>query len=227
MLIIIDHKIPSQAKDKLSAYGQVLELKTAGITYDAISGHPDIFLCRTPAGLIAAPNTPPAILEKLKAKGVAFRLGENDVGIQYPRSAIYNAVVTGNHYIHNKDITDPAIFASLEDQEQINVRQGYTRCSLLPLKDGHFISSDIGIHQTLKKNGMDVLLVDPAGIVIHDLKHGFIGGACGVHEDKVFIIGSLKHFGDGKLVRSYIKNLGYQIIELYDGPLYDGGSIMF
>jgi hypothetical protein len=227
MLIIIDHKIPSQAKIKLSAFGQILELKTDGITYDAISGHPDIFFCRTPRGLIAAPNTPPAFLEKLKAKGVSFRIGENEVGIQYPRSAIYNAVVTGNKLIHHTNITDPAIVSSLDGHQQINVKQGYSRCSLLPLTDDHFISSDKGIHQVLRKNGLDVLLVDPADIVIHDLKHGFFGGACGVFEDKVFIIGSLKHFGDGASVRSFLQKLGYQIIELYDGPLFDGGSIMF
>ena len=227
MLIIIDHKIPPQAREKLSAFGQILELKTEGITYDAISGHPDIFFCRTPGGLIAAPNTPPAILEKLKARKVPFQLGENEVGIQYPNSAIYNAVVTCDHYIHNKDITDPAILSSLDDQQQIHVKQGYTRCSLLPLRDGHFITSDRGIYKTLTANGMDVLQVDPSDIEIHELKHGFFGGACGVFEDRVFITGSLKRFGDGELVRAYVKNLGYQIIELYDGPLFDGGSIMF
>jgi hypothetical protein len=227
MLIIIDANIPEQARKRLSAHGEVLELRTRGITYDAISGHPDIFFCKTPGGIIAAPNTPPKILEKLAIKGVPFQVGRQEVGMQYPGSAVYNAVVTEKHCIHYLDITDRAITSSLGGQEQINVRQGYTRCSLLPLKDGHFITSDQGISGVLGKNGLNVLQVDPTGILIQELKHGFFGGACGVLDDKVFIIGSLGHYNDGNRVRAYLDRLGYKVIELYDGPLFDGGSIMF
>ena len=227
MLIIIDARIPEQAKQRLSAFGDLLELRTSGITYDAIAGHPDIFFCKTPGGLIAAPNTPPGILEKLTSKGVPFMVGRQETGMQYPNSARYNAVVTERYFIHYMDITDETIKSSLVGQEQVNVRQGYTRCSLLPLKDNHFITSDQGIFQVLNHSGLPVLLVDPTGINIQELKHGFFGGACGVWEDKVFIIGSLSHYRDGHRVRAFLHGLGYQVIELYDGPLFDGGSIMF
>ena len=59
------------------------------------------------------------------------------------------------------------------------------------------------------------------------MKHGFFGGACGVHENKVFILGHLDKFKDGDKVRNYLKDLDYKIIELFDGQLFDGGSILF
>ena len=49
----------------------------------------------------------------------------------------------------------------------------------------------------------------------------------GVHGNMVFIIGSLDHHHEGNSIRSFLENLKYEIIELYDGPLYDGGSILF
>ena len=32
---------------------------------------------------------------------------------------------------------------------------------------------------------------------------------------------------DGKIVKDYLQFLSYEIVELYDGPLFDGGSILF
>lgn len=227
MLIIIDRKIPEPAKRDLRKYGDLLELHTSGITYKAISGHPDIFFCRLQEEFIVAPNTPEQILEIFHINGINFRKGLTEVGARYPLSAIYNAVITDNYCIHNLDHTDPFILESAGDLTRIRVNQGYTRCNLLPLKNDHFITSDRGIYQVLRKNNLEVLLVDSTGIQLQEFKKGFFGGACGVYGNKVFMIGSLDHHHEGDSIRSFLENLQYEIIELYDGPLYDGGSILF
>ena len=46
-------------------------------------------------------------------------------------------------------------------------------------------------------------------------------------QNKVFIIGTLDKFGDGSNDRAFLKRLDMEIVELYDGDLYDGGSILF
>lgn len=226
-MIIIDHKIPEQAKRKLSEFGEIIELQSKGITYDAISGHPDIFFCRTPEALIAAPNTPEKYTSMLKKRKIPFRLGEKEVDIQYPGSASYNAVFTEKYFIHNLNISDPIVMGLLVNHEQVHVNQGYTRCSLLSLKNNCFITSDTGIYNTLTDMNIDVIQVNPGGIKIQGLKHGFFGGACGIYDNTVFIIGSLAHFPEGEKVRTFLEKLEYDIIELYEGPLFDGGSIMF
>ncbi len=58
MIIIADNRIPQLAKKKLEAYGDIVLLETKGITYDAISNHPDIFFCKINDVLIIAPNLP-------------------------------------------------------------------------------------------------------------------------------------------------------------------------
>ena len=226
-MIIIDHKLPRQAKRKLSEFGEIMEFHSNGITYDAISGHPDIFFCRAAEAMIVAPNTPEKYIGILKKRKIPFSFGEKEVDIQYPGNASFNAVITEKYFIHNLNISDPVIKGSLESHEYVHVNQGYTRCSLLALKNNHFITSDTGIYNTLNDKRIDVIQVNPEGIKIQGLKHGFFGGACGIYNDKVFIIGSLDHFQEGEKVRDFIEKLEYEIIELYDGPLFDGGSIMF
>jgi hypothetical protein len=72
-----------------------------------------------------------------------------------------------------------------------------------------------------------VLYVNPSDIILPGFRNGFFGGACGVYENRVFIIGSLDKFGDGSNVRAFLKRLDMEIVELYDGELNDGGSLLF
>jgi hypothetical protein len=237
MLIIIDHKIAPKAKEKLAAFGHLIELRTEGITYPAISGHPDIFLCQAPGQLIVAPNLPEKYLDTLSSNGINFIPGEFPVGAEYPASARYNAIAAGQFLIHNFRHTDFMITRTLEDLHPIHVDQGYTRCNLLPLKDGHFITSDEGIYKVLMRCHLppeiatrchlDVLLVSPDGIQLDGFPHGFFGGCCGIWENKVLINGSLDQFPAGVKVRQYMEGLGYGIVELSEGPLVDVGSILF
>ncbi len=129
--------------------------------------------------------------------------------------------------IHNFRYTDSVFSNHAEEHDLIHSGQGYTRCNLFALKDDHFITSDAGIARVLDGFGLKNLFVDPSEILLPGMKHGFFGGACGVYENKVFILGHLDKFKDGDKVRNYIKDLDYKIIELYDGPLFDGGSILF
>ncbi|MCD4745036.1 MAG: hypothetical protein K8R58_01920 [Bacteroidales bacterium] len=226
MLIIIDKKIPEQAKENLSKYGDVLELSTKNITYDAISGHPDIFFCKINNRLIVAPNLPDNYLSILKKNHIKFIKGEKPVKSKYPETAYYNAVVTNKFIIHHFDITDPVILDNTGHLKKLYVSQGYSRCNLLALKNQHFITSDKGIFKILSEFGFQLIYVSPKNIVLPGFNNGFFGGACGVFKDKVFIIGNLKFFPAGEDVRNFLHKLDYKIIELYDGPLFDGGSIL-
>jgi hypothetical protein len=234
MLIIVNNRISQEAKDKLGLFGELLELKTEGITYNAISGHPDIFMCQSVDKLIVAPNLPEEYLSKLKNSSASIIIGELPVGKEYPATSRYNAVATPKYLIHNFRHTDFTITRTYEDLHPIHVDQGYCRCNLLPLRDDHFITSDAGILKVLQglhpgSEGLHphLIYVSPDDILLEGFPHGFFGGCCGVWEDKVFINGSLDHFSDGEKVRKYLDSLHYEIIELNDGPLEDIGSILF
>ena len=227
MLIIIDYRIPEDAKKTLASFGELLELNTEGITYRAISGHPDIFFCKSPDKLIVAPNLPEHYVEKLTKRSILYIKGELPVGSDYPASSRYNAVATEKYLIHNFRHTDFTITRAFEDLTPVHVDQGYCRCNLLSLRDGHFITSDEGIYKILKWHQLDSLFVAPEEILLEGIAHGFFGGCCGVWEDKVFIIGKLVHFPEGEKVRHYLEKLEYEVVELSDGQLVDGGGILF
>ncbi|MFZ4740233.1 MAG: DUF6873 family GME fold protein [Bacteroidales bacterium] len=228
MYIIIDYKIPNEAKINLAEYGQLIEFKTEGITYDAISSHPDIFCCQTSDKFIVAPNTPTYLIDFFQTNKIEHTIGKKEVGIKYPQSSHYNAVVTDRFLIHNLKQTDEKIVESCSFKTILSVNQGYTRCNLISLGQNNFITSDKGIYNQLQtQHDIKIKYVNPDKILLPDVNNGFFGGCCGISRDKFFIIGNLKYFVDSLSIKEFATSLGLKIVELYDGPLYDGGSILF
>ena len=225
MVILANKNIPKQALQQLSVFGKIILFQTKGITYPAISGHPDIFFCDIMGVLAVAPNVPALVKIKLKEQKIELVEGYLPVGHQYPETARYNCVLTEDYLIGNKDLIDKKIWERAIDKVYIHVKQGYTRCNLLPLAENRFITSDKGIKKALTDKGLEVLCVNPEGILLPGFDHGFFGGTAGVYKDQVFFIGNLDHFREGEKVRHFLT--GYEIVEMYDGPLYDGGGLFF
>jgi hypothetical protein len=227
MLIIVDKKIPAEAKEKLSAYGSLLQLETEGILYPAIAGHPDIFFCKTPQTLVVSPSLPDNYIRKIKEIKQEYVTGNHTSHIPYPASVHYNDAVSDHYLVHRLEYTDPAILQNCHTLIKIPVKQAYTRCNLLLLNHDHYITSDPGIHRNLQLATLDGIFVSATGIILPGFLNGFIGGAMGLLNETVFINGNLSHYQDGETVRAFLEDLEYRIVELYDGPLIDGGGILF
>lgn len=227
MLIIHDRRLPKSAVENLQRYGKCVPFMTRGITLESIAGHPDIFFCPVDENIVIAPDIPVKYPDLLLKEGRKVVSGELSVGNKKQEAAHYNVVVTETKVIHHQKYTDSTILSLAGDRSFVHVSQAYTRCSLLPLKENHFMTSDKGIEKTLKQNGLTVLYVNPEEIMLPGHRHGFIGGCMGISKNRIFISGHLNFHRDGEKMRDLFHFLEYEIIELYDGPLYDGGTIFF
>ena len=174
--------------------------------YAAVCSHADLVLCPLPDGrVVKAPLTGP----------------------NYPDCAALCAVVTEKYFIHNIKITDPSLLQEAEmiGCEIINVRQGFTRCNLLPVGNG-FITQDMGIYKALKKRNIDVLLVSQGDISLPGHNHGFIGGCGGAVGNDVVFNGDITLHPNHKEIAEFIKKQGFGIKYFSDLPLVDIGSIL-
>ncbi len=227
MYIIHDQRIPAEAFERLRAYGTLVPFYTRGITHEALSGHPDIFFCKIEDQLVAAPNVPEIYFTKLLDHGITVRLGENRVGFKKNNTTAYNAVFTSRYLIHRRKYTDPVILDQQGCRLFIEVKQSFTRCSLIALRDNYFITSDKDIERKLIEHDANVFFVDPKKIVLPGFPYGLIGGCAGINGNKIFFIGSLDYHPEGKELGNYLHKLDYEIIELYRGQLFDGGGLFF
>ena len=226
-MILCNKQLPNPAKLRLADFDTLIELCTENITYAAISGHPDVFCCPVGDVVVVSPALPSKYTDLFTGNAIKWVYGLKPNAVTYPESAIYNAVITNNLLIHNLLITDQTILSHAGTRKQIHVNQGYTRCNLLPLPGDIFITSDRGIYSVLTREGFEVLYVAPKGILLEGYANGFIGGVCGVRENNVFIAGNLSQYKEGQKIRDFLSLHSLTPVELYDGPLIDGGSIFF
>jgi len=227
MLILVDKRAPEIARNNLEEYGEVVEFYTEELVYEAIAGHPDIFITQIENLVVISPNLPDKfkiLINKHKVNSVE---GELPIGNKYPETARYNAASTDQYIIHNLAISDIQLLKASQGKTSIQVPQGYTRCNLVVLNENKMITTDKGIQKALISAGMDVMLVRSEGILLPGFSYGFIGGTCGIVENKILFLGSLKHHIDGNAIEAFIRKTGFEILELYDGPLFDGGGIFF
>ena len=227
MLILCDRKMPEAAMSKLSGYGEIAKFTTEGITYEAISGHPDIFFCKTPGGLIVAPNLPAKYFKLLTENSIPFVKGLSPVGLAYPESARYNSLVTEKYIFQNPETADLSIAKLNPRLEIISVKQGYVQCNLIDLANDSFITSDRGIEKSLKQHNLEVHFVNPSCVQLDGFEHGFFGGACGIHGNTLFICGSMHYFKNRKEIENSASAAGIKIVELHNKQPLDVGTILF
>ncbi len=228
MLIVADARLPQTALETLSQYGTLALVKSQGIVYDSISGHPDIFICQTAHNnCVIAPNTPPYLINTLEKHHIQYTKGYTPLSDRFPHSVAYNAVVTPQYFIHHLQHTSPLLQTHQKGKTQVHTPQAYTRCNLLPLPNNRFICSDKGIEKALQKAGLEAAYFSPESIILKGHKHGFLAGCMGIYQQKIFISGTLNYYKEGEALRSYLQAQNLEIIELYQGPLIDGGGILF
>ena len=227
MLIIADSRMPEPARRRLETLGEVLWMSPQKTVYQSIAAHPDIFFCQTQSGFIAAPNAPAEITEKLIQSGAEIITGQKKVGEKHPETVYYNAVFTDTFFIHNTKLSDETVLQHAAGKKIIHTTQGYTRCNLLSLSDTAFLCSDRNMEQNLLRQCVEVQFVNPEEIVLSGVRNGFVGGCGGVFGKTVVIIGSLSKHSQGGEIWRFLEKNNMEIIELYDGRLWDGGGILF
>ena len=238
MIIVHDYRIGEEYIKKIKKVIPGADLYPFGKSndpyflnvYESIRNHPDIYFFQLDSRtVIHAKGIPNAEIELLREKGVNLIPGENDPNGRYPHTAGYNAVRVGDFFIHNEDITDPAITRTVRSRnlKTIHVSQGYTRCSVAPVGKNAVITSDEGILKSLIKEGLDVLYVSPGLIKLPGEKHGFVGGASGrLPDGRIVFLGDISLHPDFESVVKFLKKHNTEHLCLKGLPLFDSGSFM-
>ena len=230
MYAFVDYRITDEEILTLSKLNiEVIKVPKCDRVYDAINGHPDIQINliknNTDKKLIIQKDISQEFRNILNEKGIKYIVSEKSLDSSYPSDIILNALILKDYFIHNLSYTDENLFNSQTSKKNINVSQGYTKCSVLPLNEKALITNDKGIFNALKDD-FDILLLPPGDILLPSLDYGFIGGTGGmISDDKIVFFGDLNFYQHGRLVIDFLSKYGITPIYLKKGKLIDRGSI--
>ncbi len=176
-----------------------------------VEAHPDLRFCKAgPAGPVLGPSAPPR-------------------APAYPDNAAMCAVLLDGFLIHRLDVTDSGIlqYARARGLREVNVRQGYTKCSCVTVDGESVITSDLGIGRALAAcPGITVLTVRAGHVSLPGFDTGFIGGASGRVGGEIVFNGDVSRHPDFQKMREFIVSRGLSVRYFPGEELTDIGSII-
>lgn len=200
------------------------------LVYEAINGHVDIqlnILSKKDKLVIVSKDINKSFLSSLKDKKINYVLSHNSLGFKYPDDIILNGLILEKFFIHNLNFTDKTLLESQKNKKNIHVKQGYTKCSVLPIREDSIITSDKNIAKELLNYNFNVLLIPSGDILLPTLNYGFIGGTGGmISENKIAFFGELSNYAYGQDIYSFLYKLDVEPIYLRKGKLIDRGSLL-
>ncbi|MEG0238372.1 MAG: hypothetical protein RR628_02030 [Clostridium sp.] len=228
MYSFVDYRITDIEINNLKKCGVIpIKVPKTNLVYDAINGHPDIQLAVVNSEVLVHKDIDSSFINILKDYNIAYSFSKNSLKNNYPGDIILNGLITEEFFMHNLKYTDDNLLLALNNKPHFNVKQGYTKCSVLKIKENAFITSDRLISNALIKEGFDSLLVPPGDINLYGFDYGFIGGTGGmISENEIAFFGNLNNYLYGENIKSFLKKHDVTPIYLSDSKLIDRGSII-
>ena len=229
MICFVDYRTTDNEINSLKKLNyDVIKIPKDNNLYEAINGHTDIQLnILNNNTLIVNKNINLSFKELLKTKNINFIESDSTLLSKYPSNISLNAYITENYLVHNLKFTDKKILEYCKNKKSINVNQGYTKCSILPLREKSIITNDTGIYNILKNENFDILLLPFGDIELTGFNYGFIGGVGGmISNDSMAFFGSLDNYAFGNEVKKFLYKYDIKPIYLSNTKLIDRGSLL-
>lgn len=192
-----------------------------------VAHHADMLCCH--AGWDTVVTCDRAVGEKLGRYGITAVMSDAMPGDKYPSDCILNCLVLEHIAVGRRASLDSRLLAALEGRgiKLIDVRQGYSRCSVAVVDEYSLITADTGISAALIAEGYDVLLIRPGGIILEGYDTGFIGGCCGkTAADRMLFCGNPATHPDGERILEFLSSKGVRAEASHDGMLTDFGGFI-
>lgn len=235
-IIIVDERIEESMRRELAKRGFFILTATAHRALpDAIASHPDSLFYRQEKDLFTYADyaeTALPLLSDLREyiRDVTLHFVSECPGKSFPEDCRLNALSAGGKVFCREESLSESVLEFIRGNSltTVKVKQGYPACSVLKLNESHCVTSDPGMARSLRKEGIDTLLVTQGAIALPPYEYGFIGGASFVHGGTVYFFGNIESHPDGKAIINYIKEQNLEVVSLSDGALTDlGGALVF
>ncbi|MBO4339199.1 MAG: hypothetical protein J5877_04700 [Clostridia bacterium] len=226
---VIVGKIPESVKNELEKRNiEVLKIKENSLFGNSLSTHADINLVHLGKNRILISDSQQELAQILEKKGFEIECFTLK-GCEYPYDCAVNAAFSGENVICRFDILDEKLKRFINDNEYniINVKQGYSKCSVCVVNGDSIITEDESVKNACEKCGISVLLIRKGYVMLEGFDYGFIGGAAfKLNESNLAFIGKIENHPDFNLIKGFLNKKGINYISLGDTELTDVGSVI-
>lgn len=227
--VLLDFRTPDivvQSLKKLNI--DIYKSTDCNFLYNSVCGHPDMQLAHIQDNIFVCE---PRCVDYYKKLFPVLNIiaGATRLCGTYPYDIAYNIARVGDLAFHNEKYTDKIILEYFEkyNVKLINVKQGYSKCSVCVVDENSIITADSSIARQAEKNNLDVLLIRPGHIRLWDMEYGFIGGCSGKLDKNILAVsGNLAIHPDFLRIERFCAKKNVQILNLSAAEPVDIGTII-
>ncbi len=231
MTAIVDARIPPTAEKDLSDRGfAIVKLPPHPALPDPVASHPDMLLFFAQDAVYCTKSYHETAKNELAMIALAAQrplvILKDELGATYPHDIRLNAAPVGSCLFCLPTHTENEI---KEGYRIVPVRQGYAKCSTVPVGERALITADPSIARAASVNQLDVLKIRAGYVTLPCYDTGFLGGASsfapygGTRE--IFFCGNLATHPAHAAITAFCNNHGFETVSLTDEPLTDVGTI--
>ena len=233
-IAIVDGRIDPSMERRLIISGfQVVALPPSSRLPAPLASHTDMLIARLSKEYVMTADyldeAPFAIQDIYDLVHPIMHFADEVHGEEYPKDVIFNSLILGARVYARLDSLSPYLkaLATRLGYELCDTKQGYPACVVLKLSDEAVITADEGMARLLEADGVRVYRIRAGGIKLPPYEYGFIGGAAGVYQGKVYFLGDAERHPDYDAIMAALDAEGLSAVFLGDGELVDLGGIYF
>ena len=230
--VIADERLDARCEKSLTERGfEIIKLPPSPRLQTPVASHPDMLMfmigdrliCHSSYFMIAKDT-----LQRIAHRGdLEIELSDEIFSCDYPNDVLFNSALLGDRLICRKKSTSELIKARMQDENIINVNQGYAKCSIVTVGDNAIITADPSIAKAARTCGINVLELGSSSVRLDGYDCGFIGGASGDDGEHIVFCGDISLHPEGEKIKSFCRENRREPVSLSPLPLYDYGSLIF
>lgn len=233
MLCIVDQRIPISAENALLARGaSVLKLPPHPHLPAPVASHPDMLLFFAPKCIFCTETyfqiAKKELLQIENAAQKPIRLISAALGNVYPNDVLFNVLPMGNRLFFLGTDAQKA-WLRYTEYHPVYVKQGYTKCSSIPLGSNALITEDPSVAKAAEQMQLEVLRIDSHAVALKGYDTGFLGGAASFAPyggcNSLFFCGDLEQHPNAVAIRTFCQSHGMEVFALSNERLTDIGTI--
>ena len=230
--VIVDERLDPECERALRDFGyRVLKLPKSKYLQQPVAAHPDMLVFIFENKLFCHERyyseAKTAVDAVVEAGGFELTLSAEEWESEYPHDVLFNAASVGNKLICSKKSVSKLIADLYDEENVINTKQGYAKCSTCTVGERGIITADPSVARSADGAGIDVLLLNGNHTRLEGYDTGFIGGASGDDGENVYFCGDISKHPEGERIADFCLAHGRRAVSLSDNELYDYGSLIF
>ena len=233
MLAVVDQRISQKNADALQALGySVLPLPPHPTLSSPVASHPDMLLFFASDAVFCTKSYLEIAKKELETIAAVcarpIRCVDEEYGSRYPHDILLNSAPIGNRLFCLASHCARALI-NAPSRKLCPVKQGYAKCSVIPVGEDALITDDPSIAKVAEREGLSVLQIEKDAVVLNGYDTGLIGGCASfapyAQTDEILFCGDLMCHVSHREITDFCNRHGKAVRSLSSEALTDVGTI--